>query len=64
MRVLQDGEAVLQRNPSTDVQRAPSLMLRMRRVVIDRKVFVCFSAHSLLEVLSEADRARPGHPCD
>lgn len=43
--------------------RVVALPIRVRRVVISGEPFLSFDAHRLLDVVSEADQARPGHPC-
>lgn len=45
----------------SQAQRAVPTALQIKKVEIGGKRYAAISAHQLIESLSDADRARPGH---
>lgn len=62
MSAISPGEANLLRHDISKAERAVLRPPRMRQITEGRVRYAAFDAHQLLEQLSEAERARPGHP--
>ena len=59
-RVTSFTRDIAQRDVSK-AQRALPTIVRPHQVTLQGKRYVAISAHQLLDQLSDADRARPGH---